>query len=443
MSQFVDTQLKEVCRKLKPVIGSRADALWLAYATSETPRARQEAESFIHMMEIRFLGARVDGANILLPPPRPEDRAGEFLLGEVHYGTKPIGPLYLSRENLNKHVGIFSITGGGKTNIGINLLVGLQQAAIPFLVVDWKRSYQQHADAIAGKTGSAIEVYSVGRDTRTPFAWNPLRGPPNVHPQTWLCVVAEVLEKSHLSGPGVADLLMEFFDKEYATAGVYDGEVKQWPNFRDVAGALNRHQFRGRRLLWRDSCARILRTFCFGPTEKAFNAREPIALETLLERPVILELDQELPKPLRVFFTEIILRWLHLYRLQQGESSELRHVLLLEEVHNLFPKTYAEGQAANSIESVVREIRSFGQGLVFISQHPSLMPIYVLGNCNTLIFLGLSHEQDIRAAKQSLFLPETDVVYLDRLRVGEGLVKIKGRVGTCFVRFPRAPVAEK
>jgi DNA helicase HerA-like ATPase len=43
----------------------------------------------------------------------------------------------------------------------------------------------------------------------------------------------------------------------------------------------------------------------------------------------------------------------------------------------------------------VREIRSFGQGLVFISQHPSLMPIFVLGNCNTLIMLGLSHESDM------------------------------------------------
>ena len=59
-------------------------------------------------------------------------------------------------------------------------------------------------------------------------------------------------------------------------------------------------------------------------------------------------------------------------------------------------------------------------------------------NCNTLIFLGLSHEHDIRAAKQSLFLPETDVVYLDRLGVGEGIVKIKGRVGACYVRFPLA-----
>ena len=56
----------------------------------------------------------------------------------------------------------------------------------------------------------------------------------------------------------------------------------------------------------------------------------------------MIELDQELPKPLRVFFSEIVLRWIHLYRLGQGESDALRHVALLEEVDNLFPRSLVE-----------------------------------------------------------------------------------------------------
>ncbi|MFA6286044.1 MAG: ATP-binding protein [Opitutaceae bacterium] len=433
-----EQRLREQCRKLRPIMGAKADALWLAYATSETPKTRQEAESLIHMMTIRHLGGRVDGQAILLPPPRLEQCVGEFALGAAQYAGKAHAQVCLTRENLTKHMGIFSITGGGKTNIGINLLLQLQQARIPFMVVDWKRSYR-HVRSIQ-KTGTDdLVVLSVGRDGPTAFLWNPLRGPPGVHAQTWLSVVAEVLEKSHLSGPGVADILMELFDRQYEAAGVYDGTVTEWPNFHDVFRSLNRQQFRGRRLLWRDSCSRILRTFTFGPCERSFNARDPLALETLLQKQVILELDQELPKPLRVFFTELIVRWLHLYRLGEGESAALRHVLLLEEVHNLFPKVYGDAQATHGLESVVREIRSFGQGLVFISQHPSLMPVYVIGNCNTLIFLGLSHEADIRAAKQALFLSDDEVVYLDRLQVGEGIVKIKGRVNACFVKFPLAP----
>ena len=77
-------------------------------------------------------------------------------------------------------------------------------------------------------------------------------------------------------------------------------------------------------MLWQDSCSRILKTFTFGPPAGAFNARNPIKLEELLERPVVIELDQELPKPLRAFIAEVVLRWIHLYRLGQGEADHNR-----------------------------------------------------------------------------------------------------------------------
>jgi hypothetical protein len=276
-----------------------------------------------------------------------------------------------------------------------------------------------------------------GRRQRT----DPLRGPPGVHPKTWISVVAEALEKSHLSGPGVADILIEALDKKFEDAEFYNGKVDQYPNFFDVAEELERVQFKGRRMLWQDSAMRIVRTFTFGPASGAFNSRHPIKLEDLLDKPVVLELDQELPKPLRVFFSDLLLRWIHLYRLGQGEVDRLRHVTFLEEAHNLFPRSQIEHQSTNSLENVFREIRSFGEGLVSITQHPSLIPIYVLGNCNTQIYLGLQHEEDIMTARRALFLGRDEEAFLDKLQVGEGIVKIKGRTGPCLVRFPLVPIS--
>jgi hypothetical protein len=231
------------------------------------------------------------------------------------------------------------------------------------------------------------------------------------------------------------------FNKKFEEAGVYAGKHERWPNFFDANEELQRTQFKGRRMLWQDSCSRILKTFIFGPASGAFNARHPIELETLLEQPIVMELDQELPKPLRVFFSDIILRWIHLYRLGQGETEQLRHVTVLEEVHNLFPKSSFEKQTTNSLENVFREIRGFGEGLINITQHPSLLPIYVLGNSNTQIYLGLQHEDDIQTAKRALFLEPEELDFLDKLAVGEGIVKIKGRIDPCFVRFPLVPVS--
>ena len=436
---MLEQELKDICKKLKPLLGRRADALWAAYVTAETPDSKRETEALIQMFGLRHLSRTVSDQSVLLPPPPEYAARGEFFLGTVFYWNKPLYPLHLRPENFVKHAGIFSITGGGKTNVAQILALGLLEHEVPFLVVDWKRSYRA-LFTLSHPRVRCIRIYSVGRKTASPIHWNPLRGPPGVHPKTWISVVAEALEKSHISGPGVADIFIELLDRKFAEFGFYDAVPDKYPNFFDAAEELERVQYKGRRMLWQDSCSRILKTFTFGPAAGAFNARHPIKLEELLERPVIIELDQELPKPLRIFMSDLILRWIHLYRLGQGETDDLRHVTFLEEAHNLFPKSLAERQSSNSLENVFREIRGFGEGLVTITQHPSLIPIYILGNCNTQIYLGLQHEDDVMTAKRALFLEHRDEVFLDRLAVGEGIVKIKGRVGPCLVKFPLVPI---
>ena len=436
---MIEDQIKDICKKLKPVLGAQADQLWMNYLTSEDHQSKQEAASFIQMCAVRYLSDQVDDGTIYLPPPSRENTYGEIQLGRIYYGTRPMYPLYLTRDNFRKHMGIFSITGGGKTNIGLNLLLNFLRRNIPFLVIDWKRSYRSIL-ALDQPKVKTVQILTVGRKTNASFHWNPLRGPPKVNPRTWINVVVETLEKSHISGQGVADILIDVLDDRFETMGVYDGSFEHYPNFFDIAQELVKLKVKGRRMLWHDSSQRIVRTFTFGPAAGTFNARHPSKLEEFLEKPVIFELDQELPKPLRVFFSEIILRWIHLYRLGQGETDNLRHVAILEEVHNMFPKTRIEHQVTNSLENIFREIRSFGQGLITITQHPSLLPIYVLGNCNTQIYLGLQHEDDIITAKRALFLEPRDEVYLDRLKVGEGIVKIKGRIHPCHVRFPHIKI---
>src|SRR3989338_5833971 len=147
-----------------------------------------------------------------------------------------------------------------------------------------------------------------------------------------------------------------------------------------------------------------------------------------------------MPKPLRIFFMEIVLRFIHLYRLSQGESEKLRHVLFLEEMHNLFHKNRYEKDRIDSLENVYREIRSFGQGLVSITQHCSLLPTHVLGNAHTLIFLLQQHQEDIEAARKALFIERDDEAYLNMLKTGQGIVKIAERINPCLAQFLYVPV---
>ncbi len=196
-------------------------------------------------------------------PSNRADHGGDLFLGEIRYPGRLSQPLYLQSRDLVKHTGIFATTGSGKTHVAYNLLQQFSQMKVPFLVIDWKRSYRN----LKGLPGlEDLEVFTVGRDVR-PFLWNALRPPPNVHPQTWIQILTEVLEKTHVSGQGVADVLSELADMEFEARGFYskNGHTSGYPNFFDLKGLLDRRKYSGRKALWRDSCLRILRTFVFGP----------------------------------------------------------------------------------------------------------------------------------------------------------------------------------
>ena len=427
--------IEDLCRKLKPIIGSKADELWYTWLASDF-QERKDLEIEIQLIAEKVLKhGPLQERVILLPPPQEEQAKGDFVLGNVIYRDKKLFPLYLREDDFIKQIGIFSITGGGKTNTAMLLALQLLKKKIPFMVIDWKRQWRSMLSLENFPELKDVQVYTIGRDI-VPFLWNPFRPPPNIDYKTWISVIAECLEKSHLGGLGVADFFIRIYEKLFAELK----DENHYPNFYDGMHELEKIKVGGREFLWWQSTKRIFKSFTFGPSSKSFNARNPIKLEELLEKPVILELDQEMPKPLRIFFQELVIRFIHLHRLAQGESDKLRHVLFLEEIHNLFQTTKFEKGRIDSLENIYREIRSFGQGLVSITQHCSLLPVHILGNSHTLIFLALQHQDDIEAARKSLFLLRDDEVYLNMLKTGQGIVKIMERISPCLVQFLYVPV---
>jgi hypothetical protein len=420
----VDDDILELCRKLKPVLGSRADALWRYYFSAESYQYKMEAAGMIRQLSLKYLPGDVDGDVIQLPPPRPSSCSGDFVLGDTLFPGTVSSKLAIKKSELQRHCCIVGTTGSGKTTMVFGLVKQLIEAGVPVWIVDWKRSYR-NLRRIVGP--DKLTVLTVGRDI-SPFNWNPLRPPPKTEYQSWYSIVCDALERSHISGQGVADVLLEHIEK---LSSVMDPDKI---TLRDVKESVERVKYPGRKGLWQQSCIRILRSFTYGSgPSKAFNSENSIKLETLLRKPVVFELDMSLPKNLRTFFTEAIIRWIHLYRLGQGESSRLRHVLVLEEVHNLVS---GRGDIDNSLESVFRELRSFGQGALAITQHPSIIPIWMLGNVHSLISFSLSHAADIEAARKAFFLPFGDERYFDQLRTGQGIVRIKDRISSCHVQFP-------
>jgi DNA helicase HerA-like ATPase len=135
-------EIRELCRKLKPVLGPRADKLWYFYLAQDE-KGRRSFEQDIQIIAEKALRKEpLQNSQILLSPPAFEKSVGLFHLGDVCYNNKRLHPLNLNPSDFAKQVGIFSITGEGKTNTAMSLALQLLKCRVPFLVIDWKRSWR-------------------------------------------------------------------------------------------------------------------------------------------------------------------------------------------------------------------------------------------------------------------------------------------------------------
>ncbi len=117
-------------------------------------------------------------------------------------------------------------------------------------------------------------------------------------------------------------------------------------------------------------------------------------------------------------------------------------LVVLEEAHN-YLKAGEDSISSRIVQTIAKEGRKYGVGLILVTQRPSELDETVLSQCGTLIALRMNNSKDrshIRAAMQDEL--QTMVDLLPSLRTGEGLisgeaVKIPSRVK--FYKIPNAP----
>ncbi len=425
------TLVRELCLKLKPILGPTMDQVFAAYCAEDT-EGKQQIQKYLELAVAKHIPQKLEQPEADLIPPTKEQAEGQYPIGMVHYAGKNLYEFGLREDEWIQHVAVLGRSGAGKTNVGFVLLRELKKKGKPFLVFDWKRNYR---DLISQPEFKDVEVYTIGRDI-TPFAFNPLIPPEGTSPKTWLKKLNEVIAHSYCLGNGVLYLLQQAVDAVYEEAGVYDNLVTSWPTFKDVLLKAKSMDLRGRESGWLSSTLRALSSLCFGDMDTLFNTHSNKSLDHILNSSVILELDA-LTQSDKVFFVEALLLWLHHKRMTENKRETFRHCVLIEEAHHLLSderRSLVGGQSV--MEIIFREIREFGESLILLDQHPSKISLPALGNTYATICMNLKHKTDITAMAQCLLLDkEKDL--LGSLEVGEAIIKLQGRIPRAFqVKVP-------
>lgn len=430
-------RVKELCRRLWPVLGKKIDMLWNAYVAEDNHRGKADIEQALEMLASKHLGSSFGiDRSCFVPPDEATASDGDIVLGTVANGKKELYPLKIRSERLKEHILVSGRSGSGKTNLTFVLLEEIMKQGLNVLALDWKRGYRDLLEFWPD-----MKVYTIGRNI-SPFKFNPLIPPVGCEPGVWIKLVVDVIASAYLGGEGVISLLIAGIDKLYRDIGIYDGHVDKWPTVKDLLLWLKSTKLKGRAAMWQASAERILLALCYGEFGKVLDCQDNTAIAGLLDDNVIMEMDGLSGNSDRVMFSEALTLYLYRLRLAQGPRKKLTNMIVIEEAHNLLHRKTSDSRES-VLESSIRMIRQYGIGYVFVDQSASLLSNVAFANCYLMLALSQKLKADVQAVSGAMNLEDEQKQAINTLERGNAVVRLSdGYCEPFMVKIPLSRVNE-
>jgi hypothetical protein len=116
------------------------------------------------------------------------------------------------------------------------------------------------------------------------------------------------------------------------------------------------------------------------------------------------------------------------HRMESCEpNSDIHHVTVLEEAHNLLKRTSTEqasegsnllGKSVEMLANSIAEMRIYGEGFIIADQSPGFLDMSVIRNTNTKIILRLPDFSDRELVGKAAGLNNNQIIELGRLEKG-------------------------
>lgn len=353
--------------------------------------------------------------------------------------------VFLDKENLDKHMFITGVTGSGKTTTCHKILL---DSEIPFLVIEpAKTEYriltEQYDDLI---------VFTLGKDTVTPFRLNPFEFFPHESITSRVDMICASIEASFEMEAAIPQIIETSIYECYRDYGwdiatnkniiygdkAFNDGVYAFPILEDLVHKVDivvAQQGFDERLKndYIGSIKARLSGLLVGAKGLMLNVRRSVDFKDLLERRVVLELEEirsatEKSLVMGFILTNLVEAIKARYKEGKGEA---RHITLVEEAHRLLSK-YVPGDSPNkkhgveTFSDMLAEIRKYGESLIIVDQIPNKLTPEVLKNTNTKIVHRLFAEDDKDAIGNTIVLNHEQKEFLSNLEAGRAIVFTQG-----------------
>ncbi|WP_179187805.1 ATP-binding protein [Campylobacter devanensis] len=366
-----------------------------------------------------------------------QNSGAKIELGKIfHMHSEEELPVNLSAKSLCSHTFITGSTGSGKSNTVYKILENLP-SDVKFLVVEPAKGEYKNV------FGSKAKVYGTNPSLTELLKINPFSFPKEIHVLEHIDRLIEIFNVCWPMYAAMPAVLKDAVEKSYEDAGwdltnstnAYGENL--YPEFSDVArniksiidsseyNAENKGAYKG-------SLLTRLKSLTNGLNGLIFN-RDEISSEELFDKNVIVDLSRVGSAETKSLIMGILVLKLQEYRMSNtnGMNSDLKHITVLEEAHNLLKRTSTEqssesanliGKSVEMLTNAIAEMRTYGEGFIIADQAPALLDMAVIRNTNTKIIMRLPDQDDRELVGKAANLNDDQITELAKLPCGVAAV---------------------
>ena len=379
-----------------------------------------------------------------------------------HMDKKEDTDVSISSRDLAAHTFITGSTGAGKSNVIYQLLSKTAtEKKTKFMVIEPAKG--EYKDIFGLDEKLNVSVYGTNPRITPLLRINPFRFPETTHIYEHMDKLVEIFNVCWPMYAAMPAVLKAALENAYVSAGwdlmssINRSGVNIYPNFASVAREVKKYidnseysdENKGN---YKGSLLTRLESLTNGINGMIFTS-DDLKDEEIFDKNVIVDLSRVGSTETKALIMGILVMKLQEYRSSSNKkNSELKHITVLEEAHNLLKRTSTEqltegsnliGKSVEMLANSIAEMRTYGEGFVIADQAPGLLDMSVIRNTNTKIILRLPDYSDRELVGKAANLNNSQIDELAKLKTGVASVYQNGWVSPVLCQFERYTVKDE
>ena len=382
---------------------------------------------------------------------------GDVKIGHVyHMHQKEETDVKLSRKDLTAHTFVTGSTGAGKSNAIYRLLTEITETSnATFMVVEPAKG--EYKDIFGIKERNGANVYGTNPKYAPLLRINPFRFPETTHIYEHMDRLVEIFNVCWPMYAAMPAILKASLENAYKATG-WDLEnsinktgVLIFPTFATVAQEVRKYldnseysdENKGN---YKGSLLTRIESLTNGINGMVFTS-DDLRDEELFDTNVVVDLSRVGSTETKALIMGILVMKLQEYRSGTStKNSDLKHVTVLEEAHNLLKRTSSEssgeggnllGKSVEMLANSIAEMRTYGEAFIIADQSPGLLDMSVIRNTNTKVILRLPEYSDRELVGRAANLTDDQIEELSKLKTGVAAVYQNNWISPVLCQFDR------